>query len=102
MASEAVKKILAAETGSGQRISEARKRKEEIINDAQGKSALTIQKRLSEAGVESARIKSEYSARLQKYNEKTEAECTRKVEEIRRTARHNMDKAVEAVISRFF
>lgn len=102
MASEAVKKILAAESGSGQRISEARKRKEEMINDAQGKSALTIQKKLSEAAAESARIKGEYDERLKKYNQKIEADCKQKTEEIRKTADQNMDKAVEAVISRFF
>lgn len=102
MASEAVKKILAAESNSGQRILEARKLKEEIINDAQGKSALTMQNKLSEAGTESARIKSEYSVRLQKYTENIDAECNRKIEEIRKTADENMNNAVEAVISRFF
>ncbi len=102
MASEAVKKILAAESGAGQRISEARKRKEEIINDAQGKSALAIQKKLSEASVESARIKSEYNIRLQRYSENIEAECSRKIEELRQIAGKNMNKAIDAVISRFF
>lgn len=102
MASEAVKKILAAESGSGRIISEAKKRKEEIINDAQGKSVLTIQKKLSEAAAESARIKSGYDERLKRYNQKVEEECRRRTEELRRTAEQNMDKAVDAVISRFF
>lgn len=102
MASEAVKKILAAESNSGQKISEARKRKEEIISDAEGRSVTAIQKKLSEASAESARIKEEYSKRLQSYNEKADAECSRKIEDIRRIADQNMDKAVEAVISRFF
>ncbi len=102
MASEAVKKILAAESGAGQRIAEARKRKEEIIDDAQGKSALAIQKKLSEASVESAEIKREYNIRLKKYSENIEAECSQKIEEIRQIANRNMNKAIDAVISRFF
>lgn len=102
MASEAVKKILAAESGAGQRISEAKKRKEEIINDAQGRSVLTIQKKLGDAAAESARIKSGYDERLKKYNNKVEEECRQMTDELRRTAEQNMDKAVDAVISRFF
>lgn len=102
MASEAVKKILAAESDSGQKISEAKKRKEEIISDAEGRSAMTIQKKLSEAATESARIKQDYDRRLEEYTKETEARCSGEIEDIRRIAGQNMDKAVEAVISRFF
>ena len=50
MASEAVKKILEAESESNRKISEARQKSEEIVRDAQGGASLLIQKRISEYG----------------------------------------------------
>ena len=59
MASETVKKILAAEAESDKKNSEARKRRDDIITEASGKSSLAVQKRISEASSEAAKFKSE-------------------------------------------
>ncbi|HRR77062.1 MAG TPA: hypothetical protein P5191_09685 [Ruminococcus sp.] len=64
MASETVKKILEAEALADRKTSEARQRRDDVINDAQGKAALTVQKSLTEASKESGRIKAELEKNL--------------------------------------
>ena len=102
MASETVKKILAAEAESDKKNSEARKRRDDIITEASGKSSLAVQKRISEASSESAKFKSELHKKAEAYKKNAEAKCEEKMEKIRSHAKQNMDKAVDAVIERFF
>lgn len=102
MASDAVKRILEAESASEKKLAEARKQKEQIINDAQGRSSLTIQKKISDAAADAEKLGKEYSVRLAKYNDDAEHECEKKLAELKKTADKNMDKAVDAVIERFF
>ena len=70
LASEAVKKILEAEAESEKKNTEARKRRDEIINDASGKSSLAVQKRISEASSETARLKKELEKKAAVYRKK--------------------------------
>ena len=102
MASESVKKILAAEADSEKKNSEAKKRRDEIINEATGKSALAVQKRLSEASAEAAKLRSDTAAKTEKYRKDSEKACSDNIDLISSQARSNMDKAIDAVISRFF
>ena len=102
MASESVKKILAAEADSDKKNSEAKKRRDEIINEATGKSALAVQKRLSEASAEAAKLRSAAASETEKYRKESEEKCSDSIERISSQAQSNMDKAVDAVISRFF
>ena len=102
MASEAVKKILEAEALSDKMINEARKKRDEIINSASGSSSLAIQKKISEASSEAAKLKAEYDKKLAEYTSDSEAECEKKIESIRQLAEKNSDKAIKEIIDRFF
>ena len=102
LASEAVKKILAAESEAEKRNSEARKRRDDIITDASGKSSLAVQKRITEASSECARYKSELEKKSAAYRKNAENTCNEQISEIRSGAKGNMDKAVDALIERFF
>ena len=102
LASEAVKKILEAEAESEKKNAEARKRRDEIINDASGKSSLAVQKRISEASSETARLKKELEKKAAVYRKKAEETCDEQISDIRSAAEKNMDKAIDAVIAQFF
>lgn len=102
MASESVKKILAAEADSDKKNSEAKKRRDEIINEASGRSAHAVQKRLSEASAEAAKLRADTAAATEKYRKEAEKKCSDSIGGITSQAQSNMDKAAEAVISRFF
>ncbi len=102
MASETVKKILEAEALADRKTSEARQRRDDVINDAQGKAALTVQKSLTEASKESGRIKAELEKKLDEYRAKAGQQCEERITEIRSTADKNMSRAVEAIISEYF
>ncbi|MBR1824821.1 MAG: hypothetical protein IJ779_11425 [Ruminococcus sp.] len=102
MASEAVKKILAAEAASDQKNSEARKRREDILTEAERKASLAVQKRISEASSESAKYKGELDKKAAAYRQNAEKLCGEQVDSIRSQAKKNMDKAIDAVIDRFF
>jgi len=75
MASEAVRKILAAESESDKKLADARKLRDEMLDKASGNASLTIQKRLGEAAKESDRIRQEYSKKLETYRENAEGTC---------------------------
>lgn len=102
MASEAVKKILAAENESAKRTSDARKRRDELIENAMGNSAIIIQKKLGEATKESNRIRSEYDRKLSEYTKNAESDYDHKLAELRSMSERNMDKAVDEIIAKFF
>ncbi len=102
MASEAVKKILSAEADSNRKNSDARKRSEDILVEAERYSALAIQKKISTASAESEKIRSEYRKKSDIHAQKVKAYCIKQIENIRIQARQNMDNAVNAAIKRFF
>ena len=102
MASESVKKVLEAEAESDRKISEARQRSEEIISEAERNSALAIQKKLGEASAEAAKLKVDYEEKLKAYTEKANAECQRKISDIKAKSEKNTDNAVAAIIKEFF
>lgn len=102
MASDAVKRILEAESEANRKNAEARKRQEEMINNAVGNSALTIQKKLSEANAESDRIRKDYDAKLQEYRSNAEADFENELARLKDISEKNMSKAVEAIISKVF
>lgn len=102
MASDAVKKILSAETVASQKISEARQTAEDIITEAEKYSALAIQKKISKASGEVEKIRSDYMERFDVHARQSEAGCLEKIAAIRSQAEKNMDNAVDAVIKEFF
>ena len=102
MASETINKILEAEAEAERRTSEAKQRRDKLINDAQGKASLAVQKSLSEAAKEAGRMKTDIGAKLSAYRSEAEEECDKKIDDIRRKAGKNMDKAVEAIIGEYF
>ena len=102
MASEAVSKILAAEAGSAQKTAEARKRRDEMIENAMGNSSIAIQKKLGEATKESDRIRSDYGKKLDEYRKNAENEYNKQLEALKMTSEKNMDRAVSEIISKFF
>ncbi|MCR4638084.1 hypothetical protein [Ruminococcus sp.] len=102
MASEAVRKILEAEALSDKKNAEVRKKRDEIIEAASGSSSLAIQKRLSEAHSEIARLKADYDKSLNDYEKQAESECEKNINSIRQKAEKNMSSAVDEIISRFF
>lgn len=102
MASETVKKILEAESEAEKKMSEAKARRDDIISSAQGKAAHTVQKSLSEAAKESGEIKAGFGKKLSAYREEAERGCEDKLKEVRSRAEKNMDKAIDAIIGRYF
>lgn len=102
MASEAVKKILEAEALSDKKNAEARKKRDEIIDAASGSSSLAIQKRLSEAHSEVAKLKAVFDEKFKAYKKKAESECETNIDSIKQKAEKNMASSVDEIISRFF
>ena len=102
MASEAVKKILEAEALSDKRNAEARKQRDEIINSASGSSSLAIQKKITEAASEAAKIRDDFSVKLNEYEKNAESECNKKIDNIKQLAEKNMSSAVDEIIARYF
>jgi vacuolar-type H+-ATPase subunit H len=102
MASEAVKKILEAEALSDRKNADARRQRDDIISAASGRSSLAIQKKISEATSEAAKIRSNYDLKLKEHEKKSEAVCSEQISNIRQLAEKNMVSAVDKIISRFF
>lgn len=102
MASEAVKKILSAESEADRLNAEARKKAEEIINSAEQQAVVAIQKKLAEAKTEAEKIRKSNNVKIAEYTENAEKECAGILENIRSNSEKNADKAVDAVISSFF
>jgi len=102
MASEAVKKILEAESESNRKISEARQKSDEIIRNAQGGASLLIQKRISEANAAASKSRREYDKKLEEYTKQAQAECDRQIAAIQKQAQQNMSGAADEIIARFF
>lgn len=102
MASEAVKKILEAEALSDRKNADARRQRDDIISTASGRSSLAIQKKISEATSEAAKIRKVFDEKLVAYEKKSETACSEQISSIRQLAENNMDQAVDSIISRFF
>ncbi|HOO05325.1 MAG TPA: hypothetical protein PLH83_02345 [Ruminococcus sp.] len=102
MASETVKKILEAEASSERRNAEARQKSEEIVSDAQRKAAITVQKRLSDANAEAAGLREEVRKKAAEHSAAAEKECQTTLDEIRKRANDNSEKAIKAIIDGFF
>ncbi|MBR1591900.1 MAG: hypothetical protein IJ666_02675 [Ruminococcus sp.] len=102
MSSETVKKILLAEAQSDKKNSDARRRSEEIISDAERYSSIAIQKKLGEANSRLSQKREENAKKLEEYIKKADDECSEFISEIEINAVKNSDKAVDAVINGFF
>ena len=102
MASDAVKKILSAEQTADKLNADARRKAEDIVSSAKQKAVVAVQKKLSEAKSETEKIRESDSVKLAEYTENAGKECAEKLDIIRRQAENNADKAVNAVIDRFF
>ena len=102
MASETVRRILAAEADADKLTSEARGRADDIITKAQQDAAITVQKRLSDAKAEADRIRLENEKKLDGYKKQKQEEYAMQAAKLRVSCDKNMDKAVESVISGFF
>ena len=102
MASEAVKKILEAEALSDKKNADARRQRDDIISTASGRSSLAIQKKISEATSEAAKLRSLYDEKLKAYEKRTEIACSEKISQILQLAEKNIDSAVDDIIGNFF
>lgn len=102
MASEAVKKVLSAETSADRLNAEARRKAENIVSSAHQQAVVAVQKKLAEAKSEADKIRKSDGARIAEYTETAEKECAEKLDIIRRMAEKNTDRAVNAVIENFF
>ena len=102
MASEAVKRILAAEAEADKKSAQARARADEIVTDAEQKASIAAQKRLTDAKTEMSRLREENNRRLAEYTGKVDEECAAELSKLEKTATANSGKAVEAIIGRFF
>lgn len=102
MASETVKMVLDAEAESEKKLAETRAKCDEIIISAQQKAALSVQKKLASATAQADNIKSENKVRLEEYTSAALKKCEEDMAELKKLAAVNSDKAVEAVIDRFF
>ena len=102
MASEAISKILAAEAESNRKNAEARQRKEQLINDAMGNSARTIQKKLGAATAASHKMRTELDEKLSEHRKHAEEECQKEIARLKQLSEKNMDSTVDEIIKKFF
>ncbi len=102
MASEAVNKILAAEADSNRKTAEAKQRRDELINNANGDAARAIQKKLGDATAASHRMRTELDAKLSDHKKRAEEKCHKDIEQLKLISEKNMDKTVEEIIRKFF
>lgn len=102
MASEAVKKVLMAETSADRLNAEARRKADDIVSSAYQCSVVAVQKKLAEAKAETDKIRKADNVRLAEYTETAEKDCTEKLDLIHRQVEKNTDRAVNAVIESFF
>ena len=102
MASETVQKILDAEAESEKKRIEANERKEQLINEANGRSYETIQKRISDAVKETDKLKADYKHKLSEYVKEADKKCVTQLAELRTLSEKNMGNAVDAVIRNYF
>ncbi len=102
MASEAVKKILAAEAEFNRKNAEAKQRKDELIDNANGNAARTIQKKLGAATAASHRMRMEYDEKLSDHRKNAEEKCQKDIEQLKLISEKNMDKTVDEIIKKFF
>ncbi len=102
MASDAVKKILTAESTADKLNAEARRKADDIISSAHQQAVVAVQKKLAEAKAETEKIRKADSEKLVEYTENAEKDCAEKLDIIRMETQKNTNKAVEAVISSFF
>ncbi|MDE5764834.1 MAG: hypothetical protein K2I00_07690 [Ruminococcus sp.] len=102
MASEAVNRILNAEAEADKKIADARRRAEEIIEQAHQQGAVTIQKRIADARAETEKIRKSNNENLSKYWKNADRECEKSLELLRNQVNNNTEKAVSAITDRFF
>ena len=102
MASEAVNRILNAEAEADKKIADARRRAEEIIEQAHQQGAVTIQKRIADARAETEKISKSNNENLSKYWKNADRECEKSLELLRNQVNNNTEKAVSAITDRFF
>lgn len=102
MASDAVKKILTAESMADKLNDEARRKADDIISSAHQQAVVAVQKKLAEAKAETEKIRKSDSGKLVEYTENAKKDCAKKLDIIRSEIEKNTDKAVNAVISSFF
>lgn len=102
MASDTVKKILAAEADSEKQNAAARQQAEDIVSEARRKASIAIQKRLSDANADAAKLREEGRKKAAEHAAAADAECQKSLEQIRKRAEDNSGKAVQAVIDGFF
>lgn len=102
MASDAVKKILSAESAFNRSISDTHKTADEIIKEAEKYSGVAVQKRITQASHEVDKVRLDYMEKIDVHSRQSDTDCDKKIAEIRLLAEKNMDNAVNAVIREFF
>lgn len=102
MASETVRRILDAEAEANKSIADARKRAEEIVEQAHQQGAIAVQKRLAEARDETEKIRQSDKKHLSEYRRTADEKCKRSLELLQNKANNNTEKAVAAIIDSFF
>lgn len=102
MASEAVKKVLLAETSADRLNAEARQKAEDIVSSAHQRAVVAVQKKLAEAKAEADKIRNADNTKLAEYTKTAENNCAEKLDLIHRQVEKNTDRAVNAVIESFF
>lgn len=102
MASEAVKKVLLAETSADRLNAEARQKAEDIVSSAHQRAVVAVQKKLAEAKAEADKIRNADNTKLAEYTKIAEKNCAEKLDLIHKQVEKNTDRAVNAVIESFF
>ena len=102
MASDSVKKILAAEAAAEKKNAAARAKCEEIVGNAQRNSAVAVQKKITEATIEADIIKRQNLQRLDDYRRQAEEKFLEQKNSIQQKAEKNMPEAIDGIIKAFF
>lgn len=102
MASDSVKKILAAEAAAEKKNIAARARCEEIVGNAQRNSDVAVQKKITEATIEADSIKRQNLKRLDDYRRQAEEKYSKQKDSVQKKAEKNMPEAIDSIINAFF
>lgn len=98
LASDNVKKVLGAESMSKKTISDAKKRCDQIIADAEAYSENSVQIKIQEAEKKCSAMKNENLARIEDFRADMKNECSKQKLLLKKTADENFSAASDIVI----
>lgn len=102
MVSDAVKKVLSAESASDSLIAQAKETSRKIIADAENYADEAVRKKSAEARKNADRLIAENEIRIDEYKRQAAEKCSAEKAALYSAADKNTDKTVDALINLLF